>query len=132
MDATIIVILLICSILIVFVFAIKQKQNNLTDDFINKVIIEIKRIKKEKNQNQKIMEYDKIVYKILKQRKVNGKTLGEKMKNGKILFLNNNNLWKAHKMRNKIAHEINFSTKNNKYIKMEKIFLNEILNLLKK
>lgn len=56
-----------------------------------------------------IMEADKLVDKALKEKGVKGNTMGERLKNGKDLIGNRNNIWAAHKLRNRIAHEDNVS-----------------------
>lgn len=45
---------------------------------------------------------------ILREKGFSG-TLGEKLKKARKLFNNPDNVWKAHKERNKIAHEMNYN-----------------------
>ncbi|HEU4830894.1 MAG TPA: hypothetical protein VFS65_01845 [Candidatus Saccharimonadales bacterium] len=52
-----------------------------------------------------ILNADKLVDQALQDRGVAGKTMGERMKNAKTFFSDNNGLWTAHKLRNQIAHE---------------------------
>jgi hypothetical protein len=61
------------------------------------------------NYRQAIMEGDKLVDMALRS-KVQGETMGERLKNAKHLFSHNTyqGLWTAHKIRNKIAHEADF------------------------
>lgn len=54
-----------------------------------------------------ILNADKLVDQALRERRIKGKTMGERMKTAKSLFSDNNGLWSAHKLRNVIAHETN-------------------------
>jgi len=61
------------------------------------------------NYRQAIMEADKLVDMVLKS-KVEGDTMGERLKNAKNIFTRHtyDQLWTAHKIRNKVAHEADF------------------------
>lgn len=54
-----------------------------------------------------IIEADKLLDEALKRRRFNGKTVGERMTSAQRLFTNNDALWFAHKLRNKLVHEQN-------------------------
>lgn len=56
-------------------------------------------------QELAIINADKLLDQALKERGISGDTMGERLKNAKTLFGNNNNVWSAHKLRNRIAHE---------------------------
>ena len=59
-----------------------------------------------------ILDADKLLdYCLAKRIGVRGKglTLGEKLKKGKWHFSDIDAVWRAHKLRNKIAHELNFN-----------------------
>ena len=55
---------------------------------------------------------DKLLDFFLKSKRLKGETLGERLKNAQKVFSREdyNALWNAHKLRNKIAHEIDFET----------------------
>lgn len=61
------------------------------------------------NYRQAIMEGDKIVDMVLRSR-VEGETMGERLKAAQRLFTRHtyDQLWTAHKIRNKVAHEADF------------------------
>lgn len=61
------------------------------------------------NYRQAIIESDKIVDMVLRS-KVEGETTGERLKVAKSLFTRHtyDQLWTAHKIRNKVAHEAEF------------------------
>lgn len=52
-----------------------------------------------------ILNADKLLDKTLKERSIQGETMGERMKNYQAKWSNAQNVWTAHKVRNKIAHE---------------------------
>ncbi|HEY0965100.1 MAG TPA: hypothetical protein VGE13_01325 [Candidatus Saccharimonadales bacterium] len=51
---------------------------------------------------------DKLLDKALKARGIKGQTMGERMKAYNQQWSNANNIWSAHKIRNKLAHESGF------------------------
>lgn len=52
-----------------------------------------------------IMNADKLLDQALKERGVLGETMGERLKNSKAYLSNIDSVWRAHKLRNRIAHE---------------------------
>ncbi len=52
-----------------------------------------------------IMNADKLLDQALKERGVAGETMGERLKNSKSHLSNVDSVWRAHKLRNRIAHE---------------------------
>ena len=61
-----------------------------------------------KNPKNDIIEADKLLDFALEKYGYTG-SLGEKLKQAERLFSDKNGVWFAHKMRNKFAHELNFS-----------------------
>jgi len=55
-----------------------------------------------------LLNADKLLDKALQARGVRGQTMGERMKSFNSQWSNANNIWSAHKIRNKLAHESNF------------------------
>ncbi len=62
----------------------------------------------ESDSKQSILEADKLLNFILSRKGYEG-SLGEKLKKASPLFSDLDGVWRAHKLRNKIAHELNFS-----------------------
>lgn len=58
-----------------------------------------------KHPEQALLKADKLLDHALKKAGFTG-TLGEKMKKARSVFRDNNGVWSAHKLRNRIAHEI--------------------------
>ncbi len=54
-----------------------------------------------------IIEADNLVDEALKQLRVSGKTMGERLVSARKMFSDNDAIWMAHKLRNKIVHESN-------------------------
>jgi hypothetical protein len=52
-----------------------------------------------------IFEADKLLDKALRERKFKGDTMGERMKSARDTWNSANNIWAAHKIRNRLAHE---------------------------
>lgn len=52
-----------------------------------------------------IIEADKLLDHALKARGYSGETMGERLKSARAVFRNNDHVWQAHKLRNRIAHE---------------------------
>lgn len=59
----------------------------------------------ENSRQLAIINSDKLLDHALKERGVRGSNMAQRMKNAKNIFRNNNAIWAAHKLRNKIAHE---------------------------
>lgn len=61
------------------------------------------------NYRQSIVEADKLVDSVLSSL-VPGSTMGERLKSARRLFPQDiyNNLWSAHKIRNRVVHEVDF------------------------
>lgn len=57
-----------------------------------------------------IVDADKLMDHVLKSRRVSGETMGERLKNARGLFPRDTyeGIWQGHKLRNKIAHEIDY------------------------
>lgn len=53
-----------------------------------------------------IFEADKLLDYALKQRRVAGNNLGERLKNAKAIFHNVDAAWQGHKLRNELAHNL--------------------------
>lgn len=52
-----------------------------------------------------IMNADKLVDMALRDCRYKGENMGERMKSANAVWKNSNNIWTAHKVRNKLAHE---------------------------
>lgn len=111
-------LLLVASItIIVIVFFVvsyfgASKKEAWKDDVESKLGKLIERSRSEKVNWQIILiEADKLLDYALKNKRITGETMGERLKNAKVFFDKRfyDQIWKAHKTRNKLAHEININ-----------------------
>lgn len=65
----------------------------------------------ERDVKHKVMEADKLLEHMLK-RKGYQNSLGETLKKNSAMFSDINGLWYAHKIRNKLAHELNYKVRS--------------------
>jgi hypothetical protein len=52
-----------------------------------------------------IVEADNLVDEAMKQLRISGKTMGERLVTARKMFSDNDSIWMAHKLRNRIVHE---------------------------
>lgn len=56
-----------------------------------------------------VLNADKLVDQALKERRFRGETMGERMKSAQDTWRNANHVWTAHKIRNQLAHEPDYT-----------------------
>jgi hypothetical protein len=76
-----------------------------------------------------IMNADKLLDSALKDRGVAGTTLGERLKNAKPYLTNIDSVWRAHKLRNHIAHEDGVAVTRRQASEALKIFKRALIDL---
>ncbi|TES98235.1 hypothetical protein E3J85_00025 [Patescibacteria group bacterium] len=79
-----------------------------------------------------IIEADKLLDFVLKSKGVRGSTLGERLKSSRGLIRDLNNIWFAHKVRNRLVHDLDSRIKRRETARVIKIFrgtINHLLNL---
>ncbi len=81
------------------------------------------------SDKEKIIELDKILDECLQSKNISG-SLGEKMKKYGKQFENENAIWNAHKLRNKLVHEIGFIPTKKESEKAISAFLQEIEKII--
>ena len=81
--------------------------------------------------NMQLLEYDKILDQCLIHKRYKG-SLGSKMRKHNKNFLNTNAIWEAHKLRNRIAHEMHFTPNSAQASRAVNAFKKEILNFIDK
>ena len=114
----------------IFWFILLIRKSKFPEDRKNFFLKKINDVKKNNDFEKKILNYDKILDQILREKKYPW-TLWEKLKRNPNIFLDINTLWFAHKIRNKIAHDVYPNISEKDYIKSEKVFQKEIRHLLK-
>lgn len=68
----------------------------------------LKIVMAEKDSRHRVMDLDKLLDQMLKRKGFQG-SLGDKLKKAGSLFSDRNSVWEAHKLRNRIAHEMGFA-----------------------
>ncbi|MBD3328352.1 hypothetical protein GF340_03545 [Candidatus Peregrinibacteria bacterium] len=118
---------------IVFIFTVVEI-NNLTRkkrriSAKTRMLIEEK-IQKLKNgdKNRGMIELDIILTNLLKMNGLKG-TTGEMLKNSSGLIKDYNSLWHAHKIRNKIAHEMDYKISEHDFKKNMNVYLRAFKDL---
>lgn len=76
-----------------------------------------------------IIQADKLLDQALRERGVAGETLGERLKNAKPYLSNIDNVWKAHKIRNHIAHDADATVSKRHASEAMKIFKRALTDL---
>jgi len=99
--------------LVLFVY-FKSKKQAISKSDLYKIRNNWKKIMQESDYNKSLLNADKLLDFILRLKGYKG-SLGEKLKKSKSLFTHINHIWFAHKLRNKIAHEIDFHVSKRDY-----------------
>jgi hypothetical protein len=133
-NTVIIAIIALFIIVILFLFTLKPKDTIWKKEVISK----INGIRDLSNHPQiiisktSVIEADKLLDYCMKEMKVKGETMGERLKNAKSYFDKNayNNIWEAHKVRNQLVHEVDFSITNVQVAKSVDALIKGIRELL--
>lgn len=111
MDGTLIVLfaaILIISVLLFAVITFGKKSSSLDVAKYRSRWLAIERDLDRSNEasyHMAIMNADKLVDQALKDRGFSGQTMGDRLKSANSVLQHRDNIWNAHKLRNKIAHE---------------------------
>ncbi len=111
---TIILIFVIADVLIVAYVFFKRFRKKLSNVVIAEIQTEWKKLIRQKDYKHSILEADKLLDYALTKMGYKG-SLGGKLKKAPTLFSNINDVWAAHKIRNNIAHKINYKVNENTY-----------------
>lgn len=76
-----------------------------------------------------IVSADKLLDNALRERGISGETMAERMKNGKSYLSNIDSIWRAHKLRNRIAHEDNVQVSKRQTDEALKVFKRALIDL---
>lgn len=109
---TIIVLTFLILFLVYFSYKAKRRLSISDNKF---VVSKWDELEKDQNIKNAIIEADKILDFVLKKKGYSG-SLGQKLITAEALFTNINSVWDAHKLRNRLVHEldINLSSGNAK------------------
>jgi len=105
-DIIIAVVAAVIIALFYLVWRRRRKPSKLNTDYFQKRWQEAQKLcSREDTWPLAIINADKLVEEALKKRKYKGKTMGEKLVAAQHDIQNNDGVWFAHKLRNKLVHE---------------------------
>ena len=113
---SIILIFVIADVLIVAFVLFKRLRKRLPSSVVKEIQGEWKKLIRSRDHNSSILEADKLLDHALSKMGYKG-SLGGKLKKAPNLFKNINDVWAAHKVRNNIAHKINYKVDEKTYKK---------------
>lgn len=111
---TIILIFVIADVLIVGYVLFRRYHKKMSRQAVEEIQREWKKLIREPDHKQAILEADKLLDYALSKMGYRG-SLGAKLKKAPSLFKNINDVWAAHKIRNNIAHKINYKVDEKTY-----------------
>lgn len=95
-------------LLLVIITLTRRGPKQLNVDFYRSEWLKIEtqlRRDEESSYQMVVLSADKLLDKALKERDFRGQTMGERMKSANKIWSHSYDVWAAHKLRNKIAHE---------------------------
>jgi len=109
--AAFVVILTVSIALLAAITASNKKRSGLDPAYYKKQWLIIEGYKRNGGAGWQlaIFEADKLLDHALKGRGFSGETMGDRLKSARGAFMNNDAVWGAHKLRNRLAHEQNVS-----------------------
>lgn len=93
--------------LLIVYFVFFRKNRNFSEKDKRIIFAHWQRVTMERDHKKAILEADKLLDHVLKMRGYKG-SLGDKLKLCNNVFADIDGVWEAHKIRNKIAHELDF------------------------
>ena len=99
------IVFVLIDVLIVGYVVWKGKKRGLSPAEKQKYMVHWQRIKSDRDLRHAVMDADKLLDSLLAKKGYAG-PLGEKLKKSAKLFSDLNGVWSAHKMRNRLAHEL--------------------------
>jgi len=112
-----VVIVLVFAIFLFWLTSRKKNLNKVDREMVAKQWDGVEELFNQNRYKEAILEADKTFDFVLKRMNIKGATLGERLKNTKSFLKNYHNTWEAHKIRNRLVHEVDFevSTKQAKW-----------------
>jgi len=105
MEVAIFIIIVLVGLVLFEVFVRRRKGFSHKDsEYIRTNWLKIESLA-DKYPSRAVLDADKIFAFVLKKKNYKG-TVGEMMQKAKKVFSDNNGIWSAHKLRNRIAHEV--------------------------
>lgn len=105
---------IIVDVIIVVYVVYRRSRKKLSKRIINEIRDSWKQIIRQKDKRHAVMDADKLLDHTLAQMGLTG-SLGAKLKKSPNLFKDINIIWSAHKIRNNIAHQMNYQVSERTY-----------------
>lgn len=115
-------------LVILFLVFTKLKKKNFSGAEQKKFFQHWQKISQESDRVKAVMAADNLLDEVLRKKGYSG-SLGEKLKKARPLFSSNNELWEAHKLRNRLAHELNATVSANESFKALQSFKKALRDL---
>jgi len=126
--ALVVISLVIYSLALVLVIS-RRRRRKLSGPYKKFVHEQWYKIEQISDKSRVIMEADKLLDDILSKKGKQG-NLGDKLKRSEGLFPNIDAVWEAHKVRNKLAHEVDYKLSDQEADRVIKIFKENIFYLI--
>lgn len=95
------------ALLAVITVLAKRPRKDLNREYFTAKWKELQRnLPKKETWPMAIIQADNLLDEALRKRRFKGKTMGERMVSAQRSFTNNDSVWAAHKLRNKLVHEV--------------------------
>lgn len=107
MSELILLLFFLAIVYLIFIYWVKYSKKKWSTQDQRFFANNWQKIMNESDLKHKILDADKLLDTMLRKRGYSG-SLGDKLKSKKTLFSDIDGLWSAHKLRNKIAHEVDF------------------------
>lgn len=111
---TILLLFIAADVLIVGYIVYRRLRKKLPEKTVEKIRSSWKQLIRQSDRRHAIMDADKLLDFTLGEMGYRG-NLGNKLKKAPKLFSDINHVWKAHKVRNNIAHQINYQVSEGEY-----------------
>lgn len=110
MNRDLLLVVAAVAIILVLMFGVslitRRRPRHLNTAYYDKRWKELQKLCGDKNTwPLAIIDADKLVDEALKKNRIKGKTMGERLVTAQRMLTNNDGIWYAHKMRNKLVHE---------------------------
>lgn len=128
----IVIVLVGLAILAIFTLTRGHGRKLLNQDYYRTAWLEIENnVTKDNDASYQfaILSADKLLDKALKESGITGETMGDRLKKADKLLENINGVWAAHKLRNRIAHEVDGAVNRTVAKKMLRIYKNALKDL---
>ncbi len=109
-----VLVFIIVDVLIVMYVVYKRSSKKMSKKVINEIRSSWKDIIRQKDKRHAVMDADKLLDHTLTKMGYRG-SLGAKLKKAPTLFKDINGVWSAHKIRNNIAHQMNYEVTEKTY-----------------